>query len=78
MDEQAASEFTQALAIILGAYIDASKKVTALESALKEHDPVFYNQYRNQLEKDKQQDAQDTLGAQAALALERLQGLLEK
>jgi hypothetical protein len=75
MDEQTASKFTQALAVILGAYVDASKKVTALEAALKEHDLVLYALYLNHLEKD---GKKDNSGTQVSLALEHLQGLLEK
>ena len=75
MDEQAASEVTQALAIILGAYIDTCNKFKAFESALKEHNPAFYAQYLNRLKTDAKED---NSGTQVALALERLQGLLEK
>jgi hypothetical protein len=75
MDEQAASEVTQALAIILGAYIDTCNKFKAFESVLKEHNPAFYAQYLNRLEADAKED---NSGTQVALALERLQGLLEK
>ncbi len=75
MDEQTASEFTQALAIILGAYVDATNKVKALEMALKEHDPAFYELYLSHLETVTNEDDS---GTQVALALESLQGLLEK
>jgi hypothetical protein len=78
MDEQAASEFTQSLAIILGAYGDACQKVTALVSALEEHDPAFFGKYESHLSRLEKDEQQDKLGTQAALALERLQGLLEK
>jgi len=75
MDEQTASEFTQALAVILGAYIDTCNKFKAFESALKEHNPAFYAQYLNRLDTAKNED---NSGTQVALALERLQKLLEK
>ncbi len=74
MDEQAASEFTQSLAVILGAYIDTTNKFKAFESALKEHNPAFYAQYLSRLETVKKADDS---GTQVALALERLQGFLE-
>jgi hypothetical protein len=75
MDEQRSSEFTQLLATILGSYADATNKLKALESALKEHDPAFHERYQSHLEKVRKED---NSGAQVALALERLQGLLEK
>lgn len=75
MDEQRISEFTQLLATILGSYADATNKLKALESALKEHDPAFHERYQSHLEKVKKED---NSGTQVALALERLQGLLEK
>ena len=75
MDEQTTSEFTQLLAIILGAYVDACNKVRAFESALKEHNPDFYAQYLDHLDTATKQD---NSGTQVALALERLQKLLKK
>lgn len=75
MDENTTAEFTQSLAIILAAYVDATNKVKALELALKEHNPVFYALYLGHLETVKNGDDS---GMQVALALERLQGFLEK
>ena len=73
MDDNTAGEFTQLLAVLLGSFADARNKITAFESAIKQHDPALHALYRHHLEMG---ERQDKTGTQVAVALEHLQRLL--